>query len=394
MKDKKSLFFFLGSFIFALLLTFSLIKLYDYYVYRSFNQVIYALKNVYPDAEVDLVKILNDDKTVPDYLQEYGINPTTIHELSSFQNFRFYVMVLVFSSFLVIAFLLFAIFNFRNKKIKKEIRIINQYLQDILNDRYELNIAGYNEDELSILKNDIYKVTVKLREYSLYEQREQQFLMNTLEDISHQLKTPLTALMITNDILVNNDLTEEEQKSFLEKETKELEKMEWLITTLLKLSKLDSGQVVFKKEKILADTLIDEALSSLLVSMELKNIEVIKKHLDFSLFCDSSWLREALTNILKNAYEHSLKDGKIVIQGEDNPVYKAILITDYGVGIPKKDIKNIFRRFYSTSSSKNSMGIGLNMARIIVEKHQGKIEVDSVVGKYTTFKIIFMKGNC
>ena len=280
-----------------------------------------------------------------------------------------------------------------NRKLKKEVRVINQYLQDILNDNYELNIADYNEDDLSVLKNDIYKVTIKLKNLSNYEQREQQFLMNTLEDISHQLKTPLTALMITNDILVNNDLSKEERKEFLMREAKELEKMEWLITTLLKLSKLDSGAVKFKKEKVRVEELIDEALESLLVSLELKKVKVIKKHLDFNLICDRAWMREALTNILKNAYEHVLENGNIIINGEDNPVYKAIIITDDGVGIKKEEIKNIFKRFYSASSSKNSMGIGLNMARIIVQKHNGKIEVTSEPGKYTTFKIMFMKRN-
>ena len=135
------------------------------------------------------------------------------------------------------------------------------------------------------------------------------------------------------------------------------------------------------------------SLSSLLIPLELKQVTVIKKHLDFNLVCDISWMREALTNILKNASEHVLEKGCITITGDDNPVYKMIEITDNGPGISKHDIKNIFKRFYSTSSSKNSMGIGLNMARIIVEKHNGKIEVDSVVGKYTTFKIIFIKRN-
>lgn len=394
MKTKNILLVLLIGGVLLFCLNFSLLKLYDSYIYSSFNKVMATIRSYYPDGEIEAIHDLVNEEEMIDVLGEYGITLDTIKEIDSYQSFRNKIVLGVTITFVLLGGLFFFLYYGFKKKVKNEIEIINLYLNDILNGNYEIHIGSYQEDLISILKNDIYKVTRKLKEYSLYEQKEQQFLMNTLEDISHQLKTPLTALMITNDILVNNDLTKEERNSFLEKETKELEKMEWLITTLLKLSKLDSGQVIFKKEKILVDTLIDEALSSLLVSMELKNIEVIKKHLDFSLFCDIAWLREALTNILKNAYEHSLKDGKIVIQGEDNPVYKAILITDYGVGIPKKDIKNIFRRFYSTSSSKNSMGIGLNMSRIIVEKHQGKIEVESVVGKFTTFKIIFMKGNC
>lgn len=393
MKNKKIFVFLISSLLLLLILIFSLVKLYDLYVYETLNKIVYTLENVYPDMEIDMIDALKEIEDVPEVLAKYGIDPDTVSELGIYQDFRVDIVFLVIVVFLLFLLLFLFIYFWRDRKIKREIHVINGYLQDILNDRYELNIAEYNENELSVLKNDIYKVTIKLKELSSYEQKEQQFLMNTLEDISHQLKTPLTALMITNDILMNHDLTEEERLDFLRKESKELEKMEWLITTLLKLSKLDSGQVKFKKEKVKAETLIDDALESLLISLELKHVTIIKKNLDFNLFCDILWMREALTNVLKNACEHSLENGKITITGDDNPVYKSISITDNGVGIKKSDIKNIFKRFYSTSSSKNSMGIGLNMARIIIEKHNGKIEVESEVGKYTTFKIIFIKRN-
>lgn len=393
MKNKKIFVFLISSLLLLLILIFSLVKLYDLYVYETLNKIVYTLENVYPDMEIDMIDALKEIEDVPEVLAKYGIDPDTVSELGIYQDFRVDIVFLVIVVFLLFLLLFLFIYFWRDRKIKREIHVINGYLQDILNDRYELNIAEYNENELSVLKNDIYKVTIKLKELSNYEQKEQQFLMNTLEDISHQLKTPLTALMITNDILMSHDLTEEERLDFLKKESKELEKMEWLITTLLKLSKLDSGQVKFKKEKVKAETLIDDALESLLISLELKHVTIIKKNLDFNLFCDILWMREALTNVLKNACEHSLENGKITITGDDNPVYKSIFITDNGVGIKKSDIKNIFKRFYSTSSSKNSMGIGLNMARIIIEKHNGKIEVESEVGKYTIFKIIFIKRN-
>ena len=393
MRNRKFVFIILICIGLVILFNISLLKLYDFYVYQSLNKIIYVLEDKYSNIEGELIEALVNDGEIEDVLGKYGINENTINELDSYQDFRVKIILLVSSTFIVVLLFLLLIYYMYNRKLKKEVRVINQYLQDILNDNYELNIADYNEDDLSVLKNDIYKVTIKLKNLSNYEQREQQFLMSTLEDISHQLKTPLTALMITNDILVNNDLSKEERKEFLMREAKELEKMEWLITTLLKLSKLDSGAVKFKKEKVRVEELIDEALESLLVSLELKKVKVIKKHLDFNLICDRAWMREALTNILKNAYEHVLENGNIIINGEDNPVYKAIIITDDGVGIKKKEIKNIFKRFYSTSSSKNSMGIGLNMARIIVQKHNGKIEVTSEPGKYTTFKIMFMKRN-
>lgn len=394
MKNKKIGIFAIIFVVIFCLFSLFLVRLYDFFVYSSLNQMVYRLETVYPDAEILLIEALLQESDETDVLNKYGIDVNTVREIPIYMDFRAILLVLIFFAFLLFFVLFFLMNYFSNKKVKREIHIINQYLQDILNDHYELDIALYDENELSVLKNDIYKVTIKLKELSNYEQREQQFLMKTLEDIAHQLKTPLTALMLTNDILANNDLTEEERSNFLRKESKELEKMEWLITTLLKLSKLDSGQVKFKKEKIKAEDLIDEALESLLIPLELKDITIQKKHLDFTLFCDEAWMREALTNVLKNAYEHVLEHGKIMIRGEDNPVYKSISITDNGPGIKKQEIKNIFRRFYSTNSSKNSMGIGLNMARIIVEQHNGKIEVESEIGKYTTFKIIFMKRNC
>ncbi len=394
MKNKNIFFFGFVSVLVLVLLNIGLIKLYDYYVYRSLNQMVYVLETNYPDLSTELMESLMSEEEAVNVLSKYGLDVDTLKHLNFYQDFRLKIVFLVTFSFLLNLIFFFLVQIQRNKKIKKEIGIINQYLQDILSDHYELNIAQYNEDELSVLKNDIYKVTIKLKELSAYEQKEQQFLMNTLEDISHQLKTPLTALMITNDILANNELSEDEKKEFLAKQEKELEKMEWLITTLLKLRKLDSGTVKFKYEKILSETLLDEALESLQVILELKHVRVMKKHLDFYLFVDVSWMREALTNILKNACEHVGDGGEITITGDDNPLYKSIEIKDNGIGIKKSDIKNIFKRFYSTSSSKNSMGIGLNMAKIIIEKHNGKIEVDSEVGKYTTFKIIFMKKNC
>jgi len=130
------------------------------------------------------------------------------------------------------------------------------------------------------------------------------------------------------------------------------------------------------------------------LALELKNIEIELKDLDFTLVCDKNWTKEALTNIIKNAIEHlDSNDGRITIKGEDNPLYESITITDNGPGIKKEDIKNIFKRFYSTNTTKNSVGIGLNMAKLIIEKQNGKIEVESELGRYTTFRIIFPKKN-
>ncbi len=394
MNHKKTCFLILFSFLLIVTLNITILKTYDKHLYENYLQIINVVIEKYPETENEIIDIIANKKYDHNYLNKYGIDQDTIKELSSYKVVRNKTILITTSFYLIILSLTILIYCYNSLKNKKEIKNINDYLSSILKGDYNLNIADYNEDELSILKNDIYKVTIKLKELSEYEKKEQIYLMNTLEDISHQLKTPLTALMVTNDILKDSKITKKEQIDFLNKQTKELEKMEWLITTLLKYSKLDSGSVKLKQEKVAVNKLINSILDTLSIALELKNIEINTKDLDFTLLCDQNWTKEAITNIIKNAIEHlSDTEGRIEIKGEDNPLYQAIIITDNGPGIKKEDIKNIFKRFYSTNTAKNSVGIGLNMAKLIIEKQKGKIEVESVLGEYTTFRIIFPKKN-
>lgn len=388
-KNKLILIFFS---IFALCITnIFIIKTYRNYLNETLNHIVSQLIEKYPDEENNIINALLENENNNAILKEYGININTLNEISAIKKVEQEVVLIIGISFSSIFLLFLALIFLKDRKIKKDIASINLTLNEILKGKYDFNMASYNEDELSVLKNDIYKVTIKLKELSLYEQKEQAYLVTTLEDISHQLKTPLTALLLTNDILKNKDLTEQERKDFLNKQSKELEKMEWLITTLLNMSKLSSGMVKLKQEQINCKDLIEDSLESLTIPLELKDIEIILENLDFTISCDISWTKEAITNILKNAYEHTNEFGCITITGINNPLYKAIYIKDNGCGISKEDIKNIFKRFYSTSKNSNSIGIGLNMAKLILEKQNAKIEVESELHKYTIFKIIFSK---
>lgn len=392
MKTKKILILFTITFFLLIILNITISKTYEKYLYLTLNDITSNLVEAYPESEDLILDIITKEDNNSNILSKYGINASTIKEISNFKKTQKNTIIITSSIYLIIVSLFGLYFIFHNRKLNKEINVINKYLSEILKGSYELNIADYNEDELSILKNDIYKVTIKLKELSEYERKEQVYLMNTLEDISHQLKTPLTALMLTNDILKSGNLSESEYREFLNKETKELERMEWLTSTLLKYSKLDSGSVSLKKENIRAYDLIISSLEPLNISIELKEIELVIENLNFNLKCDINWTKEAFTNIIKNAVEHLEPKGTITITGENNPLYKAITIKDNGIGIKESDIKNIFKRFYSTNSSKNSIGIGLNMAKLIFEKQNGAIEVTSKVGKYTEFKIVFYKN--
>lgn len=394
MKTKNIFILFFISVLLLISLNTILLKTYDNYVYNSYSKVINAVVAKYPESEAEIIDILINNKNNSNILNKYGIETETLKEINSYKDVRYKTIWITSAFYLIILSGAIIVYCCYSLKIKREIKTINNYLGDILKGDYNLNISDYNEDELSILKNDVYKVTIKLKELSEYERHEQVYLMNTLEDISHQLKTPLTALMVTSDILKDNNLTKKEQSEFLNKQTKELEKMEWLITTLLKYSKLDSGSIKLKKENVKVSNLINNIIDTLSIALELKNIEIEVIDLDFNLICDNNWTKEALTNIIKNAIEHlDSALGRIVIKGEDNPIYSSITITDNGPGIKREDIKNIFKRFYSTNTAKNSVGIGLNMAKLIIEKQNGKIEVESEIGKYTTFKIIFYKKN-
>jgi len=393
MKIKKIGIILLESIILLFLLNEILFYQYENYVYGTYSKIVSRLVEKFPESEQEIMDTIINGEGKENSLTKYGIHEDTLENIHSFKKIKQKTILITSTIYLLIILTAVIIYLKYSLKIKKEIKKINKYLQEILKGTYDLNIADYDEDALSLLKNDIYKVTIKLKELSEYEHHEQIFLMNTLEDISHQLKTPLTALMVTNDILKNTNLTKQERMDFLNKQTKELEKMEWLITTLLKYSKLDSGSIKLKKEKVNIEEMIKSIIETLSIAIELKNITIELEELDFELICDANWTKEALTNIIKNAYEHIDIDGEITIKGENNPLYQSIIITDNGKGIAKEEISNIFKRFYTTNSTKNSIGIGLNMAKLIIEKQKGKIEVASEIGKYTTFKVIFPKKN-
>lgn len=393
MKSKNIIIITIFSLITLMILNIIIAKYYNNYIYHTLNNITTNLIEKNPNLEPSIIDGILKPQANQNILSKYGLTKNNLKELHLYQETQNKTFLIISSTLLIIIAIYFLIYLLSSYRIKKELRIINNYLQEILKGTYELNIADYNEDELSILKNDIYKVAIKLKESSIYERNEKTYLMHTLEDISHQLKTPLTALTVINDILKDNDLTKEEQKNFLNKSTKELEKMEWLITTLLKMSKIDSGAVKLKKENINAYKLITECLESLAIPIEIKEANITLNNLNFNLTCDINWTKEAFINILKNALEHLDIKGNIIISGQNNPLYKSITIKDNGQGIPKSEIKNIFKRFYSNNHTKNSVGIGLNMAKVIIENQKGKIEVESELGKYTQFIIIFSKKN-
>ena len=267
-------------------------------------------------------------------------------------------------------------------KIKK----VDDNIAEILDGDYRVNIKNYDEGYISNLRNNIYKVTIKLREQNELLMKNQKYIEEVLEDISHQIKTPLTSMYTINDIVIN-EKDEKIRRDFLMQNRNQIERIEWLVTSLLKISRLDSGTVKLKYKKVKTKEIIKESLRPINVLIELKNIKLELDLDDSTIYVDYHWTSEALLNIIKNACEHT--HSKIIISSSDNPIYTEIKITDDGEGISKKDLKYIFKRFYKGEHNKDSIGIGLNMANKIITMEGGDIEC--VVDNGTTFIIKLYK---
>ena len=267
-------------------------------------------------------------------------------------------------------------------KIKK----VDDNITEILDGDYRVNIKNYDEGYISNLRNNIYKVTIKLREQNELLMKNQKYIEEVLEDISHQIKTPLTSMYTINDIVIN-EKDKKIRRDFLMQNRNQIERIEWLVTSLLKISRLDSGTVKLKYKKVKTKEIIKESLRPINVLIELKNIKLELDLDDSTIYVDYHWTSEALLNIIKNACEHT--KSKIIISSSDNPIYTEIKITDDGEGISKKDLKYIFKRFYKGEHNKDSIGIGLNMANKIITMEGGNIEC--VVDNGTTFIIKLYK---
>ena len=296
-------------------------------------------------------------------------------------------------AFVVFTFIVFIILSFSYfRKIYTDIKDMTDYVYHNSEGRYYDMKDKNQEGQIGLLKVELMKMTTILKEKVNLLQNEKIFLNNTISDISHQLKTPMTSLIILNDLMYG-DLDKEKRIEFLDKTSSQLSRMEWLIKSMLKLAKVEAKVIEFKTEKVNIDELIRKSISPMIIPMELKNIAIsINGKEDASYTGDIEWSAEAITNIIKNCVEHTPDNGQIEISYEENPIYSEIVIKDNGEGIDKKDLPNIFKRFYKGKNSKSdSVGIGLAMAKSIVESQNGTIYVKSKKGVGSEFHIIFHK---
>ena len=298
-------------------------------------------------------------------------------------NWIYICIILILSMILALSYF---------KKIYDDIKDMTDYVYNSSEGRnFEMKNRN-QEGQMGLLKTELIKMTNILKEKVELLNNEKIFLNNTISDISHQLKTPMTSLIILNDLMYE-DLTKETKIEFLDKMKSQLNRMEWLVKSMLKLSKVEAKVIDFEQKEVRMNELIKRSVASSLIPMEIKDIKLnISGDENTSYKGDINWSSEAFVNIIKNCVEHTPQGGKIDINYNQNPLYCEVVIKDSGEGIDKKDLPHIFKRFYKGKTSKeDSVGIGLAMAKSIIESQNGDIYVESEKNKGTEFHIIFHK---
>lgn len=386
------------SLIILLIFNVSLIFILNRYEYKMYtknyndkiNSIISNIKNKYPDIEEsDIIEIINNEEDSEDILSKYGINSITKNDkLNNNIKIISLIIIITFDSLIILIFYLY------DKNKSKKIKEITKMISKINNRQFDIDINDFNEGELSILKNEISKTTIMLRQVADNSINDKLNLKDSLGDISHQLKTPLTSITIMIDnILDNPDMDEKTRKRFLINIKREILNINFLVMPLLKLSKFDANVVKFNKESVYLKDIINESIKNVSMIKELKNITIkVSGDDNIKLLCDFKWQVESITNILKNSIEHTKEYGIVEVNYSENKLYTRILIKDNGKGIDSDDLPHIFDRFYKGKNGSNdSFGIGLSLSKTIIEKEGGSITVKSTPNIGTIFTIKYLK---
>lgn len=381
------------------------------------NAAVFALveqvRQQYPQVDEDtlmqtLNEVFNDDSTssqrtddtydadtaqeLRDLRERYGIREddwaVAAQEPEERRAMMLNVVFLLLAEGLIVV--LFTLYLHRRKQRLDQLTL---YMERISMGQYDLDLLDNSEDELSNLKNQLYKIMIYLKEQADRERNSRKVLADSVSDISHQLKTPLTSAMIMLDNLTDNpDMDPATRRKFIAEAARQVDSMKWMIVSMLKLSRLDAGMIEFEEKEFSLDEMIASGAESLEVLAELKGQTVeIAGAKGVRLTGDFRWNREAFVNILKNAIEHSPEGAKVAVNVEENGVYTAIAVTNLGEPISREMERQIFRRYYSaTRSADDNAGIGLPLAKAIVERQKGYLSVDSADGK-NTFTIKYLK---
>ncbi|MBO5985504.1 MAG: HAMP domain-containing histidine kinase [Lachnospiraceae bacterium] len=350
--------------------------------YNAYAGALSVIKEAYPEAEEDeIIRNLtkaSDAASGESILRQYGILKDG--ELYRGQNKGKTEVILaanlIFLATAAVSLLALILFwKVRSRKLRE----LGSYVDRVSHGHYELELQKNLEDELSGLRNELYKLTVLYKEQADSAQAGKAALADSVANISHQLKTPLTsAVILTDNLLESPDMDLQTRTKFLQEISRQLVGMKWLVISMLKLSRLDAGVVELQKEQVNLKKIAEDAMTNLEMMAQWKEIRFETNLEDVTVSGDGKWLSEALQNIVKNAIEHSPQGGVIEIETQENEVYCQVSVKDHGEGISEVDQKHLFERFYKASKVENeNVGIGLALAKEVVERQNGSITVDS-----------------
>lgn len=366
--------------------------------------VVGKIVKIHPELKNEVVTIITKNSSGEDIksgrriLKDYGysteLNIGLMPQLKN--NYRNLIKFLLTSMgcFFAIVFLTNAILYIR---IYKKLERLILAAKNMLDYNFDIRIYENVEGTFAKLAYAFDNMRVILKNNFSQIQHEKDFLVNTLSDISHQIKTPISSLIIYNDILLNRKIDDNKRIEFLENSKNQLNRIEWLVKSLLQLAKLDAGAIKFKMISLDINKTVMESLKFLDIKAESKNVKlkfypgrdkIMLKH-------DHNWISEAIVNIIKNAIEHTKSGGKINVFTEVSQVCTRIIVKDNGEGILKEELKHVFERFYKGKMNKSteSIGIGLALSKSIIDGNGGMIDVKSKIGKGTVFTVTFLNTN-
>ena len=291
------------------------------------------------------------------------------------------------------ALLFGGIYVYKMRKYKKSLRRLSGEMDRILHGSGELVLGSYEEGEISILRDEIYKMTVRLREQSETLTEDKEALADSLADISHQIRTPLTTLNLMTARMMQEGDDPEQRKWILREMNRMLERIEWLITALLKISKLDADAICLEPADISMEGFLKKVMEPFEIQMDLRDQRCrIEGAEGMTFTADEAWTLEAVRNVVKNSLEYT-PDGKALeISCVNNPLYTEISVCDSGPGIDPEDLPHLFDRFYKgKNAGSSSFGIGLALAQSIMSRQNGVIRAENRKESGSRFRIRFYK---